>query len=286
MTLLIKCNFEIFEKISEGIQCNLCPHFCALKDGEIGKCRARHNRDGESKSIYLVSISSLAVEPIEKKPFKHFLPGTKTLTFGSFGCSLFCKFCENHLISQISPGKKDYFAGWPNLVPLAREKKCESISMSYNEPTLSYEFLVDFGERLKDEDLKFILKTNAYVNQNPWKTICEVTDAINIDWKGSEDKFKSITGVNSYVLQDRIKEAYDYGVHLEISIPLYYSDDELEDEIKIVGEFLSSIDNQIPCHLLRISPSYKYDTFIFNADNMKKAKNILSNYMKRIYLVN
>ena len=100
--------------------------------------------------------------------------------------------------------------------------------MSYNEPTLSYEFLIDLAFRCWQEDLKFILKTNAFINKEPWKEICQVTEAINIDWKGSEDNFKSITGVNSYVLQGRIKEASGAGVHIEISIPLYYKDSELK----------------------------------------------------------
>ena len=140
-------------------------------------------------------------------------------------------------------------------------------------------------KKCKQEDIPFLLKTNAYVNKGPWREICQVISAANIDWKSSEDKFKSITGVNSYVLQDRIKEAYDYGVHLEISIPLYYLDDELEEEIEIVGKFLSLIDKNIPCHLLGISPSYKYEDFIFKSSNLQKAKDILLEYMDNVYLV-
>jgi len=285
MSKKLKSNFNISEKTNAGIRCKLCPHFCVLEKDEIGKCRARHNKDGEIRSIYMGSISALAIEDIEKKPFKHFLSGTKTLTYGSKGCSLFCKFCENHKISQISPSTKDYFGGGPVFIPLAKEKKCQSISMSYNEPTLSYEFLIDLAEQCRENDLKFLLKTNAYVNKDPWKEICRVTDAMNIDWKGSEDKFKFITGVNSYVLQDRIKEAYEDGVHIEISLPLYYEDDELEEEVNIAGEFLSSIDKNITCHLLRISPSYQYDSFIFNSKNLKISEKILSKYMNHVYIV-
>ena len=100
-----------------------------------------------------------------------------------------------------------------------------------------------------------------------------------------QEKFKYITGVNDYTLQDRILEAYDYGVHLEVSIPLYYQDNEIEKEMTILGQFLSSIDEGIPCHLLSIQPSYKYQDFIFNPENMNKAKDILSHYMNNIYCV-
>jgi len=277
---------ELSKKISKDkIRCNLCPHFCVLKEGQVGKCFARNNLGGESHHLYLGSISCLAVEPIEKKPFKHFLPMTKTLTYGSRGCSLHCKYCESNSISQVSPKNTDNFIG-PVIMPkMAKEKNCKSISMSYNEPTISYEYLIDLGERLEQEDLKFLLKTNAYVNKYPWKEICRVTDAMNIDYKGSEEKFKSITGVDKYVLQDRIKEAYDYGVHLEISFPLYYKDDEIEDEMKIAGEFLSSFSSDIPCHLLSIQSAYKYSDFVFKSENMDRAKNILSQYMNNIYVV-
>lgn len=270
---------------SQKLRCNLCPHLCIMEEGQKGRCYARFS-DGENIShIKLGAISSMAVEPIGKKPFNHFLGGTKTLTVGGWGCSLFCKYCENFSISQktipdnvkvISPSK---------LIEIAIEKHCKSISMSYNEPTLSYEYLIDLAEQCKRSDLKFLLKTNAFVNKDPWRSICQVTDAMNIDWKGSEEQFKAIAGVKAYVLQDRIKEAYESGVHLEISIPLYYKDEELEEEIKIVGEFLSSLSKDIPCHLLPIQPSFKYSNFIFNPENMKKAKDILSEYMNNIYTV-
>ena len=93
MIQTFKNKFKISEKINEGIQCNLCPHFCFMKNGQIGKCNARKNRDGESHHIYLGAISALAIEPIEKKPFKNFLQGSKTLTYGNFGCNLSCLYC-------------------------------------------------------------------------------------------------------------------------------------------------------------------------------------------------
>ena len=109
---------------------------------------------------------------------------------------------------------------------------------------------------------------------------------MNIDLKaGTKESFKFITGYSQYIVKDRIKEAYEAGVHIEISIPLYYKDDELEDEIRIVGDFLSSLNKEIPCHLLSIQPSYKYSDFIFKSKNMDKARDILSNYMNNIYEV-
>ena len=284
MPLTVNNKLELSKEVDNKIQCLLCPHGCILKEGKAGKCRVRKNNGKEIELTNYGIISTMAVEPIEKKPFKHFLKESRTLSLGGNSCSLFCKFCENHELSQTNniKGERLYLH---NIISTAKDKDCQSISMSYNEPTLSFEFLINLADMCVIHDLPFLLKTNAFINKEPWKEICLKTSAINIDWKGSKEKFKFITGVNSYVLQERIKEAYNYGVHLEISIPLYYKDDELEDEMKIVGKFLSSIDKEIPCHLLSIQAAYKYSDFVFNPENIDKAKNILSKYMDNIHIV-
>lgn len=277
---------QLFKKINEDkVKCLLCPHFCVLKKDQTGKCYARFS-DGEKIShIKLGAISSLAVESIEKKPFKNFLEGTKTLSIGSFGCNLNCKYCENHKISQIFPIENSKVISSSKLMEIAIEKHCKSVSMSYNEPILSYEYLIAIAEESALNGLQFVLKTNAFVNRDPWKEICLRTQAMNIDWKGDYDAFKMITRTNNYVLKDRIKEAYDYGVHIEISLPLYSFDLELDNYIHKAGKFLSFVDKNIPCHLLRISPSYDYEDFIYNSEDIDKAKKILSEYMNNIYIV-
>ena len=130
--------------------------------------------------------------------------------------------------------------------------------MTYNEPIISYEFLVDLAEECHKNKIKFILKTNAYVNKEPWGHICKLTDAMNIDWKGSEAEYKEICGANEYVIYDRIKEAFEMGVHIEISVPVYSTrkDDSYLNEFV---EFVSSLDKNIPIHLLRIFPSNKWN---------------------------
>ena len=280
-------DLKLSEKTSDGkVKCLLCPHFCVLKKDQIGKCYARFSDGKKISHIKLGAISSLAIESIGKKPFNHFLEGTKTLSIGSFGCNLNCKYCENHEISQKSPTENSQVISPSKLMEIAIEKHCQSVSMSYNEPILSYEYLLAVAKESALNGLQFVLKTNAFVNRDPWKEICKVTDAMNIDLKaGTKECFKFITGCSPYITKDRIKEAYEAGVHLEISLPLYYKDEELEEEINIAGEFLSSLSKDIPCHLLSIQPSHEYGNFIFNSENMKKARNILSNYMNDIYEV-
>jgi pyruvate formate lyase activating enzyme len=279
-------DLKLSEKVGNSLKCNLCPHFCVLKKDEIGKCRARHS-DGEKIShVKLGAISSLAVESIEKKPFKKFLSGTKTLTGGGYSCSLFCKYCENVSISQKSPPDNSKILSPLEIVNIAIKKHCKSVSLSYNEPTVDYEHLISLAKESALNGLLFVLKTNAFVNKEPWREICKVTAAMNIDLKaGNKKNFKDITGCSQYVTKDRIKEAYDYGVHIEVSIPLYYSDQDLCENINEIGMFLSSVDKEIPCHLLSIQPSHKYDSFIFNSENLKISEKILSQYMNNIYIV-
>lgn len=277
---------QLFEKINgDKVKCLLCPHLCVLKKDEIGKCFARFSDGNKITNIRSGAISSLAIEPIGKKPFKHFLEKTKTLSIGSYGCNLNCSYCENHKISQKSPPDDSRVISPSKLVEIAIEKHCKSITMTYNEPILSYKYLIALAEESALSGLQFALKTNAFVNRDPWKEICKRTQAMNIDWKGDYDAFKMITRTNNYVLKDRIKEAYDSGVHIEISLPLYFFDVELEDYTHKAGKFLSFVDKNIPCHLLRISPSYDYEDFIYNSDDIDKAKKILSEYMNNIYIV-
>jgi len=199
--------------------------------------------------------------------------------------------CENWQISQQDLQVKSFHYDPLQLVTMAKQSDCDSICMTFNEPTIHYEFLIELGEECHKNDLKFIIKTNAYVEERPWRYICLVADAINIDWKGSEESFYSIAGVKHYVIKDRIRQACNNWAirfanpHIEISIPLYFSDDKIEEEMEMIGKFISEdlVRPTIPCHLLRVSPSYKYEDFVFNSDNLTMAYLILSKYVKNVY---
>jgi pyruvate formate lyase activating enzyme len=271
---------KLSEKIKEKVLCKLCPNYCLLGFGEKGSCISRIS-DGEEITLNKYGVvSSMAVEKLNKKPITEFFKGSKTLSVGFTGCNLHCPFCENHKVSQQeSENSHNKYYNICDIISLAKKYDCESICMTYNEPTISYEFLMNLAAEVHSNKLYFVLKTNGYINKEPWKEICQVTDAMNIDFKGSEDKYLSIIGAKEYVIRDRIKEAYNYGVHVEISIPLYY--DDIEDEVGSIGEFLSSIDKKIPCHLLKIYSSYRHNKTTKDSD-MEKAKIILGEYMNNI----
>lgn len=273
------------QKEEDKVRCLLCPHECLLDYNEFGKCRIRKS-NGEHVELHNYgAISSMAVEPIEKKPFKHFLTGTRTLSLGDHGCSLFCAFCENFKISQVKDVPTKNFEP-KDIVDIAIQKGCKSVCMTYSEPTIVYEYLIDVANESHKHGLKFVLKTNAYCNKEPWGEICNVVDAINIDWKGSEKQYREICGVDHYVLLDRIREAFERDIHIEISIPIY---DTFISDIRPFfkcGLFLESLNSEIPCHVLTVHPSFKHiDRKSTSKDILDFVSNILSVNMKNVYIV-
>lgn len=241
----------------------------------------KYNNRDMNNNLTFKKIKSIKRLKKKQKVYNFDVPGYENYIANGF----VVHNCENHKISQVGPPYDVEVISPENLVAMAIKKNCESITLSYNEPTLFYEVLIELAVKCMINDLAFAIKTNAFVNREPWKEICTVTNAMNIDWKGDEDVFKDVTRVNSFVLKDRIEEAYDMGVHIEISLPLYYLDHDFEEQIHRAGEFLSSIDKSIPCHLLRISSSYHYDDFIFHYSQLGRARDVLSQYMTHIYTV-
>jgi pyruvate formate lyase activating enzyme len=232
------------------------------------------------------AIGSLAVEPIEKKPFMDFLPGTKTLSLGGWGCNLHCRYCENHSISQSGPRPFSKHCSPSDIVAIAKEKHCKSVCMTYNEPTLAIEYLLDIGEACHENDLKFIIKTNAYINHDYWEVVCKAVDAMNIDYKGSFEHFEDVTQCRYKDYGRKITTAMNNDVHIELSVPILpgYSNEErdyfwpLEIECAEVG-------TKLHCHLLKINPAHLMINFPTTSDeDIEKAKEDLSHIFPEEYI--
>jgi len=233
-------------------QCELCPHLCKLQVGQFGKCLVRKAIDDGITLDAYGKITTIAIEPIEKKPFYHFYPGIKTLSIGFSGCSLKCKDCANIAISQNIDVDYKYFSTG-GIVQLALENKCKSVCMTYNEPLIYFEFLMDLAEKSHHNDLLFILKTNAYIERQPWKNILDIVDAINIDYKGPSQIFSLVTGsVDDYVIYDRIVEALESDKHIEISIPVYNEPEYTIKSLELFRALIIIYKKNTPCHCLKI----------------------------------
>lgn len=267
----------------DKLMCLLCPNFCILKKNGYGKCLVRKSDGIEIKLEAYGKISSIAVEPIEKKPLTTFLPGSKTLSIGGYGCSLFCEWCENNSITQFVPSITKFYS-CEKIVDMAIEHQCESVCMTYNEPSIYYEYLMELAEWVHSRDLSFVLKTNGYVNKEVWREICQVVDAANIDWKGGVNHYRHKMGARSTLdIEGRIREAHQARVHVEISIPVHdYMVDDIH-EVDSFGQFLSSVNSDIPCHLLKINPAHRYISHSTTSGNsILKVKNVLRQYLNNV----
>jgi len=275
---------KLFQKMSnQRARCLLCPRYCELAETETGKCNARINLDGEIQPCTFGVVSSIAVEPIEKKPFKQFMPGTKTLSVGGFGCNLECKYCENWKISQVRPHPDRKHFTPQDIVKVAKEKHCQSVCMTYNEPTVAIEYLIRIGELCHNDGLKLIIKTNAYINLEPWKEICEVVDAMNIDFKGAFDNFENVTDCRYINFNEKVFWAHFSGVHVELNIPIFHN-------VDLAGYFFTledfaEADVDLLCHLFKVNPANLMIDEITTTDGeILDAKSSLSYFFTNIYV--
>jgi pyruvate formate lyase activating enzyme len=233
------------------VRCNLCPNFCVVSSGCFGRCNVRFNDKGVFKSFSYSKVSSIAIDPIEKKPLYHFLPGSKTLSFGTYGCNLSCDFCQNYSISQ-SGGGEFRLLSPQEIVDLAVLNGVESISYTYNEPTVFFEFMFETMKIAKLKGLKNVVVSNGFINLDPLKLIVDYVDAVNIDIKSMDDEFyKKFCSVNSVSpVLDCIKFFCSNNVHVEVTHLVIF-----DDNIDELCEFVSSLD--VVLHLSAFYPVYK-----------------------------
>jgi pyruvate formate lyase activating enzyme len=256
----VKREAEFWKKTDDGrIECVLCPHHCKIPEGGSGLCRARAN-EGERLAAEGYGIyPAVHMDPIEKKPLNHFLPGSSILSLGSVGCNLTCLHCQNWSLARGSPeGLDGYYLPVEDRLSRAKSRGSIGVAFTYNEPTINYEYLVDAGRKLKEQGSRVVLVTNGYLESEPWDNLMKVTDAANVDVKGyTEDFYKSVTGGSMKPVLRNVKSAFDKGVHMEIAylvIPGHNDDGQVEDFIEWVRTDLSP---EIPVHFNRFHPDHR-----------------------------
>lgn len=243
------------------VVCPICPHHCALSEGEVGFCRARVNQNGRIICGNYGKLTSLALDPIEKKPLARFMPGSKILSVGSYGCNLRCPFCQNYSISMISEDKAQtaYFSP-EHLTDEAEKLRAQGnigLAFTYNEPFISYEYVLDCARLARKKNLKTVLVTNGYVNKNPLETLLPFIDAMNIDLKAfTEDFYRKLRGDLETVKQTIAISAQS--CHVEVTTLIIPDENDSETEIRELSGWLASIDENIPLHISRFFPLYRY----------------------------
>jgi pyruvate formate lyase activating enzyme len=252
-----------FEKLNDNkVKCLLCPHSCILDDGKVGICRVRSNDNGVLVSENYGKVSSINLDPIEKKPLYHFFPGMHVLSIGSVGCNLQCNFCQNCEISQTGvsdfPRLKTYSA--EEIVNNALE--CVDnigIAFTYNEPVVFYEYMMDVARLSKSKGLKNIMVSNGFINEEPLKQILPYIDAFNIDLKAFADEFY-IKNTHSHLepVKRSLQLIRESGKHLEITnLVIPGLNDKVEDFTAMVDWISGELGDQTILHLSRYFPRYK-----------------------------
>jgi pyruvate formate lyase activating enzyme len=239
--------------------CPLCPHRCQLeKEGQHGWCRARVFKDGKIIDENYGRLTSLALDPIEKKPLRRFYPGSLILSEGSYGCNLKCPWCQNYEISQA-----DQKSDWEYLSPEDLVRTAEKyvpagnigIAFTYNEPLVSYEYVMDTAKISKAHGLKTVLVTNGMINAEPLKALLPYIDALNIDLKGFTENLYRLCGGDLETVKQAIRLA-SASSHVEVTTLVIPGLNDSEAEMEKIAFFLSSISPDLPLHISRFFPRY------------------------------
>lgn len=271
------------------VQCQLCPHFCVLKQDEVGKCRVRQNISGTLYSLVFGKACSIAIDPIEKKPLYRFLPGTKTLSIATVGCNLSCLQCQNYEISQVGPTITLPTTQPKKIIETALKEKCPSISYTYSEPTIAYEYVLSIAKLAKKNNIKNIIVSNGFINPEPLKKLCKYLNAANIDIKSFRESFyKKVCKSSLKPVLEALKILKENNIHIEITnllIPtLNDNPKEIEEMCKWIKENLGE---KTPLHFSRFFPMYQLkDVPITPIETLEKAKQIGDKYLKYVYIGN
>lgn len=268
----------------KAVQCRACSHYCTIQSGSTGICGVRRNVNGKLELLVWGKPVSLAVDPMEKKPLFHFLPGSSVLSFGTLGCNYSCSFCQNWSISQASKqGNATEIMGIESdeispgqIVDYALKHKIPAIAYTYNEPTVFLEYALDVMKLAKKKGLKNVWVSNGFMSPEALKTIAPYLDAINIDLKSfSEAFYRDVCKARLQPVLDNIRRCHELGIWLEVTTLLIPDKNDSDKELKQIARFIASVSPDIPWHISAFHPDYKMlDAKPTPASSLERAYNI------------
>ena len=250
-----------WEKMDGGlVRCTLCPRGCVVPDGRRGYCQVRANRGGSYRTLVYGRVCSAHVDPIEKKPLFHVLPGSRAFSIATAGCNVECQFCQNWEISQALPESIHSQELPPAaVVEAARRRECASIAFTYSEPTVFYEFTLDTAAAAREAGLHAVTISNGYINADPMKRLCEHLSAVKIDLKAFTEEFYRtyVRGELKPVLET-LKLVRSLGKHLELVTLLIPGLNDSEAELRDLCRWVTdNLGPDVPMHFSRFHPEYK-----------------------------
>jgi pyruvate formate lyase activating enzyme len=269
---------QFWHKLDGDVQCELCNQMCRIRPGKRGLCGVRENREGTLMTLVYGNLIASNVDPIEKKPLFHFLPGSLSYSIATAGCNFRCLHCQNADISQLPretgqvPGS---FVPPEEVVAEAVAYKCRSISYTYTEPTIFLEYAYDVAMLAKDGGLKNVFVSNGYIGKEAGELIIPVLDAINIDLKGDDQFYRKVCGAKLEPVKHNIKRFWDSGVWVEVTTLIIPGYNDSEETLQEIASFLTEVSPEIPWHVTAFYPTYKLrDAPPTNAEQLRKGVEI------------
>ena len=251
---------QYFKPINDDtIMCMLCRHHCKIKEGKTGVCGVNKNEGNTLETLVYGYPASIGVDPIEKKPIYHMLPGSKALSFGTVGCNFKCPFCQNWQLSQEHTVDKSRYVSPNMMVNMAQEYSCESIAYTYNEPTIFYPYAKDIAIEAKKRGLKNIYVSNGFESDEMIEDMVGVIDAVNIDLKSFDEKYyKKVLKGGLHEILDGLKHFKKKGIWIEVTTLIVPEDNDSDEELTKIAEFIANeLDAQTPWHISAFHPDYK-----------------------------
>lgn len=244
------------------VHCFLCAQECRIHPGRTGVCGVRENREGTLYTLVYGEVVALNVDPIEKKPLFHFLPGTQALSLATVGCNLRCRFCQNADISQASRGREWSVHGEPlapeRAVELALEYRCASIAYTYTEPTIFMEYALAIAPLAMEAGLANIFVTNGFMTPQAREVIGPYLHAANVDLKAFSDHYyRQLCGARLEPVLDTIRDLHRRGVAIEVTTLIIPEENDSPHELREIAGFIASVSPDVPWHLSRFYPTYR-----------------------------
>ncbi|MBS3818648.1 AmmeMemoRadiSam system radical SAM enzyme [bacterium] len=245
------------------VSCFLCRHRCQIAPEKFGVCGVRENKEGKLYSQVYGKVIAAHVDPIEKKPFYHFLPGTQSFSVATIGCNFRCPFCQNWQISHATKKEKEELPGHSlspqDAVSLAQKYGCRSIAYTYTEPTIFFEYAYDTAKIAHAKGITNVFVTNGYMTSEALDAINPYLDACNVDLKAfSEKYYKEICKARLQPVLDSIRYMKKLGIWVEVTTLVVPHLNDGEEELTEMAQFIGDVDADIPWHISRFHPHYNY----------------------------
>ncbi len=273
------------------IECEICPRKCKVADLERGYCGNKENRDGKYYTLVYSRPCSVHVDPIEKKPLFHYLPGTPALSIATAGCNIECKFCQNWQISQFRPEQVKNFDLPPEeIVRLAKEHKAPTIAYTYSEPVVFYTYMYDTAKLAKQEGIGSVMISNGYITEEPLVELCKQLSAVKVDLKAFTEKFyKEICSGELKPVLEGLETLKKIGIWYEIVVLIVPTLNDGEQEIREMSMWIKDhLGSEVPVHFSRFYPTYKIKNLPRTpVKSVEKARKIAMEVgLKYVYLGN